>query len=179
MGVVETFFSSIISGGVTGLLGVAVQRFCDYKNKQLDIEVAKERMSHELLLRKADAEILEKEYAARVSVADIEADSKAFSASFNEPIRFSEKVKYTESQGWLMVILDFIRGIVRPGLTVYLCILTTLIYMETREYTGQNINEEKAFELMEMIVGTVLYLTTTCLLWWFGVRNKQLGYKLK
>jgi len=70
------------------------------------------------------------------------------------------------------VIIDFIRGIVRPGLTVYLCALTTMIYVQARELLGkEDMTLASAIELEKLIVQTILYLTTTCILWWFGTRN--------
>lgn len=180
-----TFFSSIISGGMTGILGVVVQRIADYKNKQLDIEMNREKMAHEVALRQVDHQIVSQEWVGRTTVAQIEADgreavadSQAFAASFNEPQRYSDAVKPSRKQAWLLVVLDFIRGLVRPGLTIYLCILTTLVYYHARTLiTDKPIDPAYATELVKMIVGTILYLTTTCLLWWFGVRNKAQGPK--
>ncbi len=35
-----------------------------------------------------------------------------------------------------------------------------------------SLSAEQAIQLIQMVVGTILYLTTTCVLWWFGTRNK-------
>ena len=58
MGILETFFSSIVSGGITGILGVVVQRIADYKNRKLDMEANREKYSHEVRMREADAAIM-------------------------------------------------------------------------------------------------------------------------
>lgn len=175
-----TVFSSILSGGATGLLGVVFQRIADYKNRQLDLQLDKQRGELELAKRDKDAAIMREEWAGRTQVAQIEGDatkdaaeSAAFAASLSgEPKRYADG-KMTTAQTWLMVALDFIRGIVRPGLTIYLCVLTTLVYLQARELlAGQAMSATEALELVKMIVGTVLYLTTTCVLWWFGTRNK-------
>jgi len=179
-------FSSIVGGGMTGILGVVVQRIADFKNKQLDLQLNKQKYEYELTLRKVDAEIMAHEWAGRTKVAEVEAsgreavaDSQAFAASFNEPQRYSDPSRANNTQTWLLVILDFIRGIVRPGLTIYLCVITTLIYFQARELLGSSIPEEHAYEILKTIIGTILYLTTTCLLWWFGSRNKQPAPKIK
>lgn len=180
-----TFFSSILSGGVTGILGVMVQRYADLQNKKLDRELSNDRYIHEEEMRRLDAEIMREEWAQRTRIAEIEAagkvevaDSEAFAASFNEPSLYSAKVQPTRGQSWMLVILDFIRGIVRPGLTIYLCVVTTLIYMHAKTLAG-SMTEAQAAELLKLVVGTILYLCTTCLLWWFGVRNKQPAPKQK
>lgn len=178
-----SMFTSILSGGMTGIFGVAVQRFADYKNKQLDAQVLLQKQAHEIALREIDSKIMAQEWAGRTRVAEAEAtgkeaaeDAKAFAASFSEPSKFA--VATSSAQNWLFVILDFIRGIVRPVLTVYLCILTTAIYVHAKGLLASDMSHGEAYELVKLIVGTILYLFTTCLLWWFGVRNKQPGPKI-
>ena len=181
---IGSLFTSILSGGMTGLFGIAVQRFADYKNKQLDIDAAKLKYAHEVDLRRVDAEIMAEEWAGRTRVADIEATGReavaseaSFAASFQmEPLRYSEAVKPSGGQSWVLVFLDFIRGIVRPMLTVYLCVLTTLVYFQARDLFNSSAMDSdplEAVEILQQVVGTILYLTTTCVLWWFGTRNKQ------
>lgn len=181
LGFFGTVLSSIFGGGVTGIFGVLAQRFFDLKKYKLDLEQSKLKYEHEINLRKVDAEIMQLEYAGRTKVAEVEADAKAFAASFNEPVKYSEGVAYSGKQGWLMVILDFVRGLVRPVLTTYLCVLTTLIYFHARTLLKadglQAISAEMSVELVKYIISTILYLTTTCVLWYFGTRNrvKKLG----
>lgn len=189
MGALETVFTSILSGGATGLFGIIVQRWADLRNKKLDLQANREKMDHEVRLRQVDAEIMAQEWAARTQMADIEAagreavaDAQAFASSFNEPVRYSENVQPSKGQGWMLVVLDFIRGIVRPGLTVYLCAVTTLVYIHARDILaseGIALSSDQAMDLMKLIVGTILYLTTTCVLWWFGTRNKQAPPQIK
>jgi hypothetical protein len=77
------------------------------------------------------------------------------------------------------VLLDLFRGLVRPALTVYLCVLSTLIYYQARELIAQQpLKPDQALQIENLIVGTILYLTTTCVLWRFGTRNKQQVPKL-
>ncbi len=184
--ILGTIASSILGGGVTGILGVVVQRFADFKNKQLDLQLSKQKFDQEIKLREIDYKIMAQEWASRTQIADIEAtgreavaDAHGFAASFIEPVKYSEKVRPSRSQGWVLVVLDFVRGMVRPSLTIYLCVITTLMYIHARDYIGgDSLVIEDAFELLKLIIGTVLYLTTTCVLWWFGTRNKQPAPKI-
>jgi hypothetical protein len=180
--IIGTLLGSVLSGGATGLIGVALQRFADFKNKQLDIQLAKQKFEQDVALKQLDMQMMEKEWAGRVQVAQTEAEaaadaaaSKAFEASYAmEPKRYSEGVKPGKVGGFMLILLDLFRGVVRPALTVYLCVLTTLIYYQARELVGQeNLSPEQALQIEHLIVGTILYLTTTCVLWWFGTRNKQ------
>jgi hypothetical protein len=180
MDFLTTIFSSIFTGGATGIIGVIAQRWADYKNRQLDIEMQKTKQDHEIQMRKADAEIMAQEWAARTKVAEVEAgaamdvaESQAFADSYRiEPAMFSQSVKPSKGQGWVLVVLDFLRGSIRPILTLYLSIISTLVYLEARKYYG-DLTPADANELMKNIIGTIMYLWVTIVLWWFGTRNKS------
>lgn len=179
--ILGTVFGSIFSGGATGIIGVVAQRFADYKNKQLDMQLESQRAANELLKMDKEAEIAKAEAAAKLEITRTEvagqeavADAATLAESFKmEPQRFAQG-GLTPGQNWLMVALDALRGSVRPILTLYLCVLTTLVYTQAKDLLATSIpSVQQALELEKMIVGTILYLTTTCVLWWFGTRNKQ------
>lgn len=173
--------ASIFGGGLTGLVGSVTQRIFEYKSKKLDIELQKEKFANDIALKRVDAELMAQEWAARTKVADVEAtakmdvaDSEAFATALtSEPQRYSDVTHLTDKQNWLMVLLDFMRGAIRPGLTIYLCALTTAIYFQAKFLLRSNdITVEQAYDLVTQIIDTILYLTTTCVLFWFGTRNK-------
>lgn len=181
---IGTGIMGILSGGATGLLGVGIQRFADYFNKKQDLEKLKAQFDHERDLRKLDMELADKEWAGRVQVATVEAqgkeavaDASAFAASFQmEPQQYAKNVKPGKIAGFLLVLLDFTRGIVRPGLTLYLCWIATRMYEESRAVLAiadLTTNAPMVMNVYTQIVFTLLYLFTTCVLWWFGTRNKQ------
>jgi len=168
---------SLASGGITGLVGTAIGSFFTYKSKQLDIELQKEKYANEIELKKADAAIMAQEWAARTQIAETTAnaqveteDAKGFTASLtSEPQRYAEGT-LTKTQNWLMVFLDFFRGIIRPSLTLYLSALTTLVYLQARSLINSGMSPEQAINLTSKIIDTVLYLTSTSILWYFGSR---------
>jgi len=174
---------SIVSGGMTGILGVSVQRFADYFNKKQDLKKMQLEFDHQANMKKLDADIMVREYEqqAKIVVAEgearvAEADAEAFAVSFNqEPKKYSVGTKTGPIANGFLVALDFIRGLVRPGLTIYLCAITTLIYLEAKTImaTVEVFTADQAIDIHNTIVATILYLTTTCVLWWFGTRNKQ------
>jgi hypothetical protein len=176
-----TVFGSIFSGGATGLIGVAIQRWADYKNRQLDIQIEREKRETEIAKRKADAEIMREEYSGKLKVAQEEgatardvADSQAFAQTLlREPERFSNAATVSGGQQWILVLLDAFRGSVRPLLTIYLCALMTFVWYQVRqELAGIEIGPQAALDVWRMVVANILYLTTTVVLWWFGTRNK-------
>lgn len=170
--------TSIFAGGVTGLAGTVIQNVYQYKSKQLDLEATKQKAQIELEQRKLDLEIAKQEAASKIEVANVEAESivaqaddKALEASYAlEPQQYAEKSLLTHAQNWILVLLDALRAIIRPGLTVYLCAITTLIYVQTRSLIAGNPGD--SFVLLGKLVDTILFLTTTVVLWYFGSRNK-------
>ena len=183
LSILGTIAGSIFSGGATGILGVIAQRFADYKNKQLDLQIESQRFTQAVEMKKIDAEIMKQEYAARLSITQTEvagasdvADSAAFAASYQlEPKKYSSEAAMTPAQNWIMVLLDALRGSVRPLLTLYLCVLVTAIYVTSRETlraTGNELSPDQALDLFKLTLGTICYVWTTITLWWFGTRNK-------
>lgn len=166
------------------MLGVGIQRVADYFNKKQDIEKMQAQFAHEANMRDKDAAIMAQEWAARTKVAEVEgasreavADAGAFAASFGmEPQRYSEGVKAGPLAGFLLVLVDVLRAIVRPGLTLYLCWIATRMYDESRAVLAiadLTTNPALVMNIYQQIVFTLLYLFTTCVLWWFGTRNKN------
>lgn len=178
-----TGIASIFGGGLTGLIGSVTQRIFEYKSKKLDIELQAAKYANEIALKKADAEIMAQEWAARTKVAEVEAaaqveteDSKAFNTALTSEPKLYHEGQLTPHQNWLMVILDFIRGFIRPGLTIYLCFITTVIYFKANRLLSINfILPSMAYDLVSQIINTVLYLTTTVVCFYFGVRNREKG----
>lgn len=186
--------TAILSGGATGLLGVGIQRIFDVWNKAQDLKREQARMDHELAMRDRDAAIMAQEWAQRTKIAATEAasqeniaktraaadeamaDAEAFKESYKEPPRYSIGVQVNWFTSAMLVLIDVVRAIVRPGLTLYLCWIATQMYEESRAMLAMLGVQPSATDLLQVyrqIVFTLLYLFTTCVLWWFGTRNKQ------
>lgn len=171
--------SSVLSGGLTGVIGSAISRYADYKSKQLDMDLQKLKMANEVELKQVDAHIMEMEWQSREKISIVEsdakmdvADSKAFQTSLtSEPKMFSNPSKYNDKQNAMMVFVDCVRGLIRPGLTLYLSLITTLVYWEAGGIIKKNIlTPEQAVQIYTQISSTILYLTSCCVLFWFGSR---------
>lgn len=180
---------AVLSGGATGILGVVAQRLFDHWKLKQENDRLRLMHEHDLALRKADAEIMAQEWAQRTKVAEVEgatkrevAESEAFAASFQlEPKRYAEGVKVGKWGGLMLVFVDVVRGLVRPGLTIYLAWIATAIYMQSvqvMKLVNPTAQSQLLVQLHQQIVFTLLYLFTTCVLWWFGTRNKAPQPKL-
>lgn len=181
LGIVGNVFGSALAGGASGFLGVVLQRFFDWLHVREETKQKKQDQEFELSKKRIDVEIADKEWAGRTRIADTEAgaakdvaESNAFAASLlREPERYSERTLVTTSQNWLLVILDFVRGIVRPGLTLYLCVLVSMIWFEAKSLiAAEDITAEQALKIILLLIDAVIYVWTTCTLWYFGTRNR-------
>ena len=154
---------AILSGGATGLLGTALSFATDYLK-------AKQRHKQELELRRVDMELAGIEAAGAEKVAALELEgekAQAELAAFQESYREAARRWSRPEDGMLMQFVDFVRGMTRPALTWGFVALTGTIYFTL----GDADAVVDGVAVKARIVDTVLYLTTTCVLWWFGARQ--------
>lgn len=170
-------------GGITGLIGGVVNRVADHK-------AAKERHLHEQKMAENDYLYLKLETEANVQIAREEANAIKEKAGLDAMAKSYEadKRSYLDvgmlkdshpvisgTVAVLMAIVDFIRGMTRPGLTLYLCILTTLMYVQmqsTLTTLGMEFDAVEAMAIVSRLVDGVIYLTTMAVGWWFATRTK-------
>lgn len=186
--------TSVFGGGATGLLGVLFQRYFDLKAKQQDVELVKLNNLHaqELARIEADKEnrlaqsaqkVAEEEAQSRLQLAEVDAQSKADEAAARSYMLSveSDRATYLDPKSQArskfarlaMTTVDAVRGLIRPVLTIYLVVIASMMFCWAKELAAQNgcpVNCDKSMELVTNIVNTLLYLTSTCVVWWFGVR---------
>lgn len=185
----------VFSGGATGLIGVLFQRYFDYKGKQQDLELVRINNEHARLLAQMDVEKANRAAQASEHVADEQAEAQIRSAELDAQARADEaaarsyvasieadRATYLDPKSQaksrfariMMTIVDSVRGLIRPVLTIYLVILATVMFNWAKAIASPGsvvaADVAKSAELVKTIVDTLLYLATTCVVWWFGVR---------
>lgn len=194
--ILSSIVTGVLGGGATGLLGVLIQRFFEWRKQSLDLEVLKLNHEHTLQLQALELEARAKAAAMAASAQQVmaeldlmaKADASAaadYAASYQH-----DKAAYldpeAQKQGWFariaMAIVDFSRGIVRPWGTIYLMAVTTAMFWWTTalaaEY-GVKLTAEQILGLQMRVIETILYLVTTSWVWWFGVRPAALVPRAK
>lgn len=185
--ILGTLISGVISGGATGLLGVLLQRWFDLKNRDRDIEVvklnhknaldlaekeserARIRADADMAIAEREAEAREEEAASRSLVASYEHDRAAYLDADAQ----KRKGKVGALIVFMMALVDFLRGALRPGLTIYLTGIVTMMFMTLMDMLktrGHVFDNGELLTLLAQIVATLLYCFTTCVVWWFGTR---------
>ncbi len=157
----------VVSGGATGLIGSvlsgAVKFFTDRQNQAHELRV----MDVELQHMDREAEIAKQIKELEMEGVEAAASWRGLEASYEE----SGKRWSTTESGWI-VMVDVVRGLMRPLLTLGLVVLTTVIYFTLTDPDD---------ELRARIIATVLYLTSLALSWWFADRQitKKLASQIK
>ncbi len=72
-------------------------------------------------------------------------------------------------------MVDVIRGLVRPIMTVYVMVVVTFIYLELQRLVGgmSSIPVIEAMSIYSTTINSILYVATTVVLWWFGIRGAR------
>lgn len=188
-----------ILGGVTGLIGNVVGGIFKYKEAKLMLQGEKLRYTHELSMVKAETQamIMEAKANIKITQAQVEgaidiADAKAYMQSQTEGNKALFSNKWIDSlmavEGWARFVsvplaslvatafgfVDFLRGLIRPALTVYLCGVTTWVTWmawKIMQADGVTLTSIQATQIFGDITSIVTYLTVSCVTWWFGDRR--------
>lgn len=198
---IGTVVTGVLSGGATGLIGIALQQWGESRKRRDDIE--------RLKLENEQAERLARlESERQLQVAQLGAESAERLAQIQAEARIEEgadlnyraslehdKAAYLDPRAQdlsapktrsgriasavvvlLMGLVDTARGLIRPGATIYSLALLTMLTLWVREMyarAGLQLAPDQVMRLTMEIVGTCTYLATTCTVWWFGVRPAQ------
>jgi hypothetical protein len=75
----------------------------------------------------------------------------------------------------LLVLVDVTRGMMRPGITIYLLVVESAIcyYLYQLVLKFNLLPAEQALPLFITVVDSLVFLTATAVTWWFGSRPNQ------
>lgn len=140
--------SSLLTGGTLGILGAI-------GTGVLDIFKTKEKNKHDLAMITANIELAK---ASGNNLAVIEAIKLAGSSYEHD------KAAYVNAG-----FVDIIRGLVRPILTTYLVVISSILAIWAFRKVG--VEPVVVAEISKYSVSTCLELTSICIVWYFGSRE--------
>lgn len=176
-----------VLGTVTGLIGTGITTIAGYftqklKNKhdiamgKLDIKTIKVEADASIKVTKAKVE-------GEVELAEVDAMKTSYSM-LSQDLFDKSYMQYIMSKGWLawvavpivlmFALVDFLKHLARPALTYYLVGATTWITIlswKLMTMSGVTITGDQAYDLFQIVAMTVIYLTASCVSWWFGDRR--------
>ena len=178
---------SAVTGGGTGLLGSLVSGVSEYfqqKEENRHDEVMMDKENDQIKLEAdRDIKVSKMETTAQVEEAEAEAAAEIKSKSYESDARRYLSKGAMRDSIWAtraMAAVDFVRGMTRPTLTLYLALVSTLIYWQTYQISkAVEISPEQAFELLRISTLGILYLFGMAVAWWFGDHGKKLLNKKK
>ena len=185
VGTILGFFGSAAAGGITGLIGALGSKIADYftyKQKcAFDLAMRDKDMAIAKIEADKDVTIARDTNATNLGLGEIELSEKSHD---DDKATYATHDLVEHAPTWaaglataFFAFVDFIRGMTRPGLTLYLVVLTTIIYenMDTviKAAGVTAFSPGDALKIVVMIVDAVLYLTSTAVTWWFGSRPKS------
>lgn len=184
--------TSILGGGLTGLLGTALTTIFGWLQQR-------EKNKHEIALIQAESEAMVKETEAQIKITKTQvegavelADAEAYKLSqlAGQQSTFKEEYmkKLFETQGWLKYItvplgallsfllglVDLVKALMRPGLTLYMFILSTWLSLEAYDIintTDKILTSTQAYAIFAQVTDMIIYLTISFGTWWFGDRR--------
>jgi hypothetical protein len=186
---------SMLFGGVTGLIGKTISTVTMYKLKKAEFEHREKMIEKETqaMIQEAQAktDLVSTIYEGKVDVQEAE----AFKLSIKNAGKFAnitykvvdsllnrtDKLKYlTVPIGtllvFLMVTVDVIRVAMRPGMTsFYTAVMGYIVYqyLHFLQLSSGGIDPNLQHELLYKVIDGILYITTTCTVWWFGDRDHK------
>lgn len=182
------------AGVITGLIGNVFTAFTNIKMQKIKNERDAQKDQHEISMLSAEtkAMIAEADANIKINEAKIQGelellDGEIYKTSIKEGNKrdlSNKTIDYLLSKAWLMpfgVILvmllglvDFLKSFMRPGLTAYLVALTSWITYKAMEIITAHqtlLSTEQAMALFMNVVNIIIYLTVSCVTWWFGDRR--------
>ena len=186
---------SMLFGGVTGLIGKTISTVTMYKLKKAEFDHREKMIDKEtkaiVIESRAKANLIDSIYEGKVDVQEAE----AFKLSIKNAGKFAnvtykvvdsllnrkDKLKYlTVPIGtlltFLMVTIDVVRVGMRPGITsFYTAVMGYIVYnyLHFLQVSSGGIDSNLQHELLYKAINGILYITTTCTVWWFGDRDHK------
>lgn len=187
MSILADLFNAGTGGVITGLIGSIATGITNFKMQKLNNEhqVKMVEVETNAMIAEKDAQIkvTETEVQGRLSEKDadiyhetIRQEGKRIVS--NEMIAKLFESKWTAWLGSLIVfilsVVETLKVLIRPGLTLYLVGVTTWITMMAYHILTINenlISADEALALFKQVINIIIYLTVSCVTWWFGDRR--------
>jgi hypothetical protein len=174
-----------ILGVATGFLGNIITSFTNLKTQKLKNEHDLKMREFDIKEREQEAKLLIAVETTRTEAAIEQAEASAYLESLKgaqADVLTAEKLSLLTANGsktgkliaFLMGLVDTVRASIRPGLTMYLTALTTILTFKVIEIITAKeplLSAEQARAMFTEISDVVIYLTVSVITWWFGDRR--------
>jgi|GEM_PF-1821048 len=195
---------SIFGGGLTGIFGSLISNiFNFFTQKQVnekeialkELDLKRIELERDLMMKEAEINLKIKQVGIEGEI-DIE-EARAFTESQKDSMTPLFKESFMEKLmdkggtfNWIIAgivaflfgLVDFLKHIMRPGITIFLMIVFSgLVYKswQVLEQSGYKWDSVDALKIVLLCVDAVIYLTLTCVGWYFADRRiAKFAYRL-
>jgi len=194
-----TIFGGPVGGVVTGIFGSLFSNIFNYfKQKQAhkqkmelkELEIKADRQDHIYAMAEADMnmQIKKSEIEGAINLKEAESFMQSQKNAMVSLFKASFMTKMMEVEGWpryftipiativafAFGLVDFIKHLMRPGITIFLIIVFGKILTEALgilKVSNHQWTVEQAVKIVMLSVDAAIYLTVTCVSWWFSDRR--------
>jgi len=176
-------------GAITGLIGVGITKYADYKQARLDAEERGKDREHELNVMSKEGELAKQQAEIKLEEVVTTAEIKLQEDSYkHDKATYSNKLMEFMKDGkaknfiiFCLAMVDVARGLIRPIITTYYQLLLTAYGAWAGWYLNKLVKSgvmsidmaEVTTKAVNDTLATVIYLAVTTGVWWFGVRVQQ------
>lgn len=184
----------VLLGGITGLFGNAITGFMNYKTLKikndhdqkmvsLNTSAMKEKARVQIAVAKAKIDgAIDLEDSRAYTMSQEKGNERSFSDKWIDRLFLTEG-KYSRFFAIPCAIIlamgfgfvDWLRGFMRPAITIYLTGMTTVItYMAwqiMQKHGLDTMSVQEAIGIYSQVISIIIYLTVSCVTWWFGDRR--------
>lgn len=182
----------LVFGSITGLLGNSIGGYFKLKNLKLEHE-----HEHKMIEAETNAMILEANANIQIEKSRIEGEVELSDANaYTESLKSNQKQLFASEwidkmlrvQGFmrfitipfaslitfLFALVDILKTLIRPGITIYLATITTYITWysyQIMQTHGLDVTSNQAVNIFNESINTISYLFISCVTWYFGDRR--------
>jgi hypothetical protein len=157
-------------GGIVGAVGAIGNKVVELKMEAAKRETLALQNAHELALRDKDREMAAQESASNLEIHKTDADSATAIADAGSLVASFQADRATYGESTLGRIVDFVRGLTRPGITMWAAALLGYItWKAITELGGAPLGPERSMELIQNSV----FVSSLAISWWFASRPSE------
>lgn len=183
MTITGNVLSGGLLGGITGLLGSAINAYQNYALTKLKNEHEIKMAEQTRLTIVAESEASVKIADRNLKIEELKTDAQSLESSYRmEEANLFDKSYMADTPQWFKIALGLIFGVidamrraVRPSLTYYfvgVCTWVTWVSVALIQNHEQALIESgKAYMIFDIVLNMLIYLTVSCVTWWFADRQ--------
>lgn len=174
---IETILGGILNLATGTAGGAALGMLGSWLTKKQELQLLQVKNDHELALQKLGMEELKLQSEIKIDLAETEGRMDAL----REEIRgWAKTLSEGEQGGLASTIGAMTKGAMRPLITLFLLGVSSYLAVNIHDLVGgmESMGQDELLKLYTNVINQIVFLASTCTLWWFGTRPSSQPRKL-